>query len=128
MAIGSNNLQTPARLALAGIRLTVGTIALLAPRTFARQLEVDPNLHPAVIYVARMFGIRTIFIGADLLSRDEALRARALRTGVVIHVSDATAAGIAALRHQIPARAALRAMLLSSINAALAVLAQRRTP
>lgn len=121
----STGIQTIARFALAGIRLTVGSIALFAPRSFARQLEVDPATSPAVIYVARMFGIRTIFIGFDLLLRDPPLRALALRTGVIIHVSDATAAGIAALRHQIPPRAAIKAMLVSSLNAALAVIARR---
>jgi hypothetical protein len=125
MVIGSSNLQTPARLALAAIRLTVGTTALFAPRMFARRLDVDPDAQPAILYVARMFGIRTIFIGADILVRDEALRNQALRAGVIIHISDATAAAIAGLRRQIPPRAAFMAMLLSSINATLAVIARR---
>jgi hypothetical protein len=126
MAGNPTQRQTLARLALATIRLTVGTTALFAPRAFARHLDVDAGSDPAVIYVARLFGIRTIFIGTDILLRDEALRAQALRTGVVIHLSDATAAAIAALFGQIPRRAAVKAMILSSINAALAIIAQRR--
>jgi len=120
-----NRVQTLARLALATIRITVGTTALFAPRVFARRVEVDPDRHPAVIYFARLYGVRTIVIGTDLLLRDEAMRTLALRTGVVIHLSDAAAAAIAGARHQIPRRAAVKAMLLSSLNAGLAIVAQR---
>lgn len=127
MAGNSSRVPTLARLALATIRITVGSTALFVPRAFARSLEVDPDIHPAVIYVSRMFGIRTIFIGTDILVRDEALRTMALRTGVVIHLSDATAAAIAGARRQIPRSAAVRAMLLSSLNAGLAVVAHRGT-
>jgi hypothetical protein len=125
MVGGSNKFRTSARLALAAIRLTVGTTALFAPKTFARRLEIDPDAQPAVLYIARMFGIRTIFIGADILVPDGALRNQALRAGVMIHMSDATAAAIAGLRRQLPPRAAMMAMLLSILNATLALIARR---
>jgi hypothetical protein len=121
----TQRLQRGARYTLSAIRLTVGSTALLAPRTFARRLEVDTTRHPAIIYVLRLFGIRTVFIGTDLLLRDQSLQTLALRSGVVIHASDTMAALIAAASGQLPRGAALRAALLSGINTLLAIVALR---
>lgn len=121
----SQRAQKRARYILAAIRLVVGTTALLTPRRFARRLGVDPKEHPAVVYISRLFGVRTVFIGADLLLRDEPLQTLALRTGVVIHASDTMAALFAAVRGQLPRGAALRAALLSGLNTLLAVVALR---
>jgi hypothetical protein len=125
MSDQSQRAQKCARYLLSAIRLTVGATALLAPRKFARRLDVDTREHPAIIYVLRLFGIRTVFIGADLLLRDQSLQTLALRTGVVIHASDTAAALIAAGRGQLPRGAALRAALLSGINTLLAIVALR---
>ncbi len=111
--------------ALAAIRLVNGGLALLAPRWLARRLGVRPELQPAIIYPLRMFGIRTILIGADLFLEPEA-RPRSLRQGVLIHASDATAAVIAGLFGQLPVRSALMSASISSVNTALAVFAARR--
>src|SRR5215210_2332653 len=91
-----------ARIALATIRLFNGIGALFAPTRLARLLGVDPAANPAAIYVLRLFGIRTIVIGAELLLRDDAVRDRSLRIGVAIHASDAAAAVLAGLRGQLP--------------------------
>ena len=111
--------------ALATIRLVNGVLALFAPRWLARRLGVRPELQPALIYPLRMFGIRTILIGADLLLEPEA-RPRALRQGVLIHASDAAAALIAGVFGQLPLRSALMSGSISSVNTALAVYAGRR--
>src|SRR3954465_3646808 len=58
-----------ARIALAGIRLFNGTAALVAPDELARRLGVDPDQNPGVLYFIRLFGIRTVLIGAELLVR-----------------------------------------------------------
>ena len=50
--------------ALALIRLVNGGLALVAPRWLARRLGVDPTAQPAMLYALRMFGIRTVLIGA----------------------------------------------------------------
>ncbi|HYU77134.1 MAG TPA: hypothetical protein VEL31_31070, partial [Ktedonobacteraceae bacterium] len=50
-----------ARILLAGIRLFNGATALFAPRLLARQFGDNPN--HAVIYVLRLFGVRTIIVG-----------------------------------------------------------------
>lgn len=122
---GRQRLQTSARYALSAIRLTVGITALLTPRTFSRRLGIDTRTTPGFIYLSRLFGIRTVFIGLDLLLRDGPVQALALRTGVVIHASDTTAALLAATFGQLPRGAALRAAGLSGINTLLAIVALR---
>jgi hypothetical protein len=115
-----------ARMALAAIRLVNGTLALVAPGWLLRRLQVDPATNRAALYVFRMFGIRTLLVGAALLSSDPDARARAVREGVFIHASDTTAALIAGARGQLPARAATQVVVLSGINTLLAVIAQPR--
>lgn len=115
-----------ARVTLAGIRLFNGVAALFAPATLARRSGVDPEANPAAIYVLRLFGTRTVLIGAQLLLRDGELRAHSLRVAPVIHALDATAALLAGNRGQLPRRAATMAAIISTINTVLAVVAQTR--
>jgi len=56
-----------ARLALATIRLVNGTLALVAPNALLRRLGADPNVNKVAIYPMRMFGIRTVVLGVQLL-------------------------------------------------------------
>ncbi|HEY3082297.1 MAG TPA: hypothetical protein VGM69_20620 [Chloroflexota bacterium] len=112
-------------MALGVIRLINGLLALFAPGWLAGRLGVEPGSQPAVHYVLRMFGIRTVLIGADLWLNPGGRR-RALQEGILIHASDATAALIAGLSGQLPFRAALTAGLISSTNTALAIFAYRR--
>jgi hypothetical protein len=113
-----------ARVTLAGIRLFNGVAALFVPGTLARRLGVDPEANPAALYALRLFGVRTVLIGAQLLLRDSGLRAHSLRVAPVIHALDATAALIAGDRGQLPRRAATTAALISTINTVLALIAQ----
>jgi hypothetical protein len=115
-----------ARIALASIRLFNGIAALFVPATLARRLAVDPETNRAALYVLRLFGVRTILIGAQLLMRNEGLRAHSLRVAPVIHAVDAAAALIAGERGQLPRRAATTAALISTVNTGLAVVAQKR--
>jgi Animal haem peroxidase len=59
--------RSTARYTLAAIRLFNGGAALSAPEQLARRLGDDPQTDGAVIYVLRMFGIRTLVIGTELL-------------------------------------------------------------
>lgn len=115
-----------ARIALASIRLFNGIAALFVPATLARRLGVDPETNRAALYVLRLFGVRTILIGAQLLLRNEGLRAHSLRVAPVIHAVDAAAALIASDRGYLPRRAATTAALISTVNTGLAVVAQKR--
>jgi hypothetical protein len=115
-----------ARLALATIRLFNGVAALFVPATLARQLGVDPAANPAALYALRLFGVRTVLIGAQLLLRDEGLRAHSLRVAPAIHALDASAALIAGERGQLPRRAATTAAIISTVNTVLAIVALKR--
>jgi hypothetical protein len=113
-----------ARVALACIRLVNGGAALLVPGFLARQIGVDPDTHPGVRYVFRMFGIRTVLIGADLLAHDDERRSAALHRAVLIHASDTLAACLATLNGSFPKRGRV-IVLISALNTALAVVANR---
>src|SRR5215208_3027077 len=112
------------RLTLSAIRLFNGTAALFAPAALLRRLGVNPETNPAALYALRMFGVRTVLIGAQLLLRNSGLRAHSLRVAPVIHVLDAAAAMIAGAQGQLPPRAATTAALISTVNTVLAVVAQ----
>jgi hypothetical protein len=118
-------LHDSARAALAGIRIINGALGLLAPGLLARRLEVEAAAKP-MGYPFRMFGIRTILIGADLLSRDPAVRRHAVRAAVVVHASDTVSAYAAGASGALPRRAATITTAISALNLALALLANRR--
>lgn len=110
------------------MRLVNGTASLVAPATFARRLGVDPDTNGPALYALRLFGVRTILVGTELLSGNPEVRARALRLAVRIHLSDTLAAAIAGASGQLPAKGAKTAMITSSVNTLLAVLARRAAP
>lgn len=121
--MGLDDLQSWAPRMLGGIRLFNGAAALLAPGSVARRLGVDPDANPAPVYPLRMFGVRTVVLGAELLlplKQDH--RVRAMRVGIVIHASDTLAAGLGGIRGQLPRRTAALLTGVSALNTALAVL------
>ena len=99
-----------------------GASALVAPRLLTRRLAADDT----AVYPFRLFGIRTIVIGGDLLLRDREVRDHALRLALLIHASDVASAVVAGARRQVPLRSAAAAAAISSVNTALALVA--RTP
>jgi len=106
---------------LAGIRLANGTLGLLAPQLLVKRLGVEPALNTASYYPFRMFGIRTIVLGVDLLTlRDGELR-RADATAVLIHSVDTVAAAVGGIRGDVPAKAARLTTAISAVNTALAL-------
>jgi hypothetical protein len=115
-----------ARITLAGIRLFNCVAALFVPATLARQLGVDSATNPAALYALRLFGVRTVLIGAQLLRRDGGVRAHSLRVAPAIHALDASAALIAGQRGQLPQRAATTAAIISTVNTVLAIVALMR--
>lgn len=114
-----------ARWLLAAIRLTNGALALFVPGLLARRLGVNPNTTPAILYVLRMFGIRTLFLGADLLRSTGERRADVLGQAVLIHGSDTIAAALAARSGRLPRGSGVLITTISALNTALAVYAGR---
>jgi hypothetical protein len=112
-----------ARIALATIRLVNGTMALVAPELMLRRLGADPAASKVAVYPLRMFGIRTVVLGVDLLAGGS-VQGKG-RVGVVIHATDAASAITAGLRRQLPARVALVAAAISLTNTALAAIIAR---
>jgi hypothetical protein len=113
-----------ARIALGVVRLTMGGSALLAPKVMARRFGVDAEANPAALYILRLFGVRTVLLGADLLFMSEDRRRQALQVAVFIHAADALAAVIAGVRGHLPRRAALTAAVISTANTGLAIIAR----
>ncbi|MER5526325.1 hypothetical protein ABT075_17255 [Streptomyces sp. NPDC002677] len=107
--------------ALAGIRLFNGVTGLLAPDLLIRRLDPDREPpSPAAVYAFRLFGIRTILLGLDLLTnRDERLR-EDLCDGVLIHGSDTATAAALGLSGRLPPRTAALTTLISAANTFLA--------
>jgi hypothetical protein len=86
-------------------------------------LGVDPDVNPGVLYFIRLFGIRTVIIGSELLVQTGEQRAKALRLGILIHGWDTMAAAVAALSGKLPGRVGLIITLISACNTVLAVCA-----
>ena len=121
-----------ARVLLAGVRLTMGTAGLLAPGLVIRRLDIDPAVQPAMRYPLRMFGIRTVLIGADLLAPDARRRGYAEQLAPVVHGSDTVSAFLAWRRGHLPRRAGAMATTISAVNLLLSLVAltsrHRRPP
>jgi hypothetical protein len=110
-----------ARFALAGIRIFNGATALVAPERLDERLRLDRSAD----YPWRMFGIRTVLLGLDLLSSDAEVRRHALRASVLVHGSDTISAARAGFTKTLPPRAAVTATAISAVNVALALIASR---
>lgn len=111
--------------ALAVIRLVNGVLGLLAPSFLVRRLGSDPANSTVAFYPFRMFGIRTVLLGSDLLLlRGDDLE-RAVKTALVVHGSDTVSAAVGGLRREVPGRTAVVTTAISATNTALAAVALR---
>jgi hypothetical protein len=114
-----------ARKALAAIRLVNGALALLTPRLLIRRLGTDPDRDPSAIYPFRMFGVRTVIIGADLLLLTGEEQKRATRLAVLIHATDTATAATCLVKGYLPRKAGIMATAISGINTVLALIAAK---
>jgi hypothetical protein len=124
-------LGTVFRYALGGIRFVNGAIALVAPAVIQKRLgDPAPDRNAAAIYGLRLFGVRTVVIGADLIRlHGEALQ-HAVRSAPLIHASDTATVLMLQRNKQLPPQMARPLALISGLNTVLAVtafLAQRRS-
>jgi hypothetical protein len=113
-----------ARYALGVVRVVNGVLGLMAPTFIARRLgDRQPDRNAAAIYGIRLFGVRTIVIGLDLLGPPGEARDRAVRAAPLIHGSD-TATVLTLQRHKVlPTPMARPLAAISGVNTLLAVLA-----
>ena len=114
-----------ARVLLGCIRLFNGLAALFAPASLLGRLGVDTDGNPAALYMARMFGIRTVVIGFDLLVQTGERRQAALKQAVLIHASDTVAAFLAYKTGKLPNPMGRVIVVISAVNTMLALYANR---
>ncbi len=122
-----SRLADRARITLGVIRLINGALALLAPGILVRRLGGGATARPVARYAFRLFGVRTILLGSELLLPNGPVRDQARRTAVIVHAADTTAAAWGAWRRELPPRVAMATVAISSINTMLAVLARPRS-
>jgi hypothetical protein len=116
-----------ARVLLALVRIVNGTLGLLAPSVTSGPLteSEDREAREPAHYPFRLFGVRTVIIGAELLSKDPYVRERAVRLALPIHATDTMSAALGGLLGEIPPKSAVRLTALSGTNTLLALLARR---
>lgn len=115
---------TGARYALGAVRVVNGLLGLLAPTFIARRLgDEHPERNAAAVYGIRLFGIRTVVIGLDLLRPPGEARDRAVRAAPLIHASDTATVLTLARREVLPGQIARPLAAVSGLNTVLAVLA-----
>ena len=120
--IERSDVATAALKTLAVVRLVNGALALLAPAVLVKRTSRDP-VTTEPFYAFRMFGVRTVLLGADLLLQKGAQLDRARTEALIIHGSDTICAVIGGLRGDLPPRAAKLVTAISATNTLLAVTA-----
>jgi hypothetical protein len=126
LALGGKMTDSPsrrryARYALATIRMVNGVAGLAAPELLIKRLDNSQEPTPAAIYAFRLFGIRTILLGLDLVVRPEDEQQHLVREGIVIHGTDVLTVALLGVRRQLPPRTAVTVGLISAVNLALAL-------
>jgi hypothetical protein len=112
-----------ARYALAAIRIATGSLALVAPSLIIKRFGEDPEKDAAAIYGLRLFGIRTVLIGADLIAEQGQPLQHSINQAVVIHASDTLTAATLGTTGRVRPAMAVPLTLISALNTALAVAA-----
>jgi hypothetical protein len=126
-----------ARYVLAAIRIGNGLLALVAPSLIIKRFGEgpgrfgegpgrfgeDPRKDAAAVYGLRLFGVRTVLIGADLVTQRGQPLKHTINQAVLIHASDTlTAATLGTSGRLRPAMAA-GITAISALNTALAIAA-----
>ncbi len=112
-----------ARYALAAIRIANGLLALVAPSVIIKRFGEDQDKDAAAIYGLRLFGVRTVLIGADLITQHGEPLQHSLSQAVVIHASDTVTAATLGTSGRLRPQMAIPITLISALNTALAVAA-----
>lgn len=118
--------RTPAfgRVALGIIRIVNGALGLFLPGTLIGRIDDRQPVSPAAVYAFRLFGVRTLLIGRDLLTTGPD-RAKAVDEAPLIHASDTLTATLLTVGRQVPVRMGAPLIAISGLNTVLAYLAKR---
>jgi hypothetical protein len=117
-----------ARTALAGIRAAVGLGAILAPRLTSTLLGIDPDANPAAPYLARIFGVRELYMASPFLMPAPGVDERELASRAVpVDALDAVAAFAGGVGGYLPWRTALPAAAAGAFGTYLGWVASRPT-
>ena len=112
-----------ARYALAAIRIANGLLALVAPSLIIKRFGEDPDKDAAAIYGLRLFGVRTVLIGADLITEHGQPLQHTISQAVIIPASDTVTAATLGTSGRLRPQMAVPITLISALNTALAVAA-----
>ena len=112
-----------ARHALAVIRIVNGLLALVAPALIIKRFGEDPAGDPAAIYGLRLFGVRTVLIGADLITEQGQPLEHTINQAVLIHASDTVTAAMLGTSGRLRPAMAVPIIAISALNTVLAVAA-----
>jgi hypothetical protein len=112
-----------ARYVLAAIRIINGLLALLAPSLIIKRFGADPDKDAAAIYGLRLFGVRTVLIGADLITEHGQPLQHTISQAVIIHASDTVTAATLGTSGRLRPQMAVPITLISALNTALAIAA-----
>jgi hypothetical protein len=117
-----NSVNRSARTLLGLIRIVNGAVGLFVPKMFIARFDPDHQPSPAAIYAFRLFGVRTLLIGVDLL-RDGPHLPRTVAAAPLIHGSDVATVVALGAQGVIPPRTARVTTAISSVNLLLALVA-----
>ncbi len=115
------NIRRTTATALSLVRIFNGAVGLFLPQKMARQLGSPMAEDKTFVYPARMFGIRTLVLGADLLLVTGPRRNVVLKQAMLIHAVDTLAAFYAGRQGEISPKAAKLTTTISAVNTALAI-------
>jgi len=107
---------------LAGIRLLNGSLALAAPNILGARLGINTTTSPGLGYALRLFGVRTVLLGAQLWRAPAEPSNAVVREAVLIHGADTAAALVVYKLGELPRPGATIAVAISATNTALALL------
>jgi hypothetical protein len=122
MEMTKNTLNRCARTSLGLIRIVNGAVGLVAPKLFISRFDPDHQPSPAAIYAFRLFGVRTVLIGLDLLGDGPHVR-RAVTAAPLVHGSDVATVVALGAQGAIPPRTARVTTAISAVNLLLALVA-----
>jgi hypothetical protein len=87
---------------IAGLRIAIGVSSWVAPNLAGKAFGLDPDGNPQASYLARLFGVRDIALGAGAMQTTGPARQQWLKLGMACDLADAAAAYLATRNGSLP--------------------------